>query len=104
MVMPSLIDNNRPKIRELCRLYGVARLEIFGSAAKGGFDPAHSDIDFLVIFKPATPGEHARRYFGLLAALQDLFQKEIDLIEIRAVRNPYLKQSIEKSSLTLYET
>ena len=103
MAMPSQLNDNRQRLKDLCRLYGVARLELFGSAASDRFDPAHSDFDFIVIFESSTPGDHAHRYFGLLAALQDLLQREIDLIEIRAVRNPYLKKSIEKSRIPIYE-
>ena len=32
-------------LRELCERYGVERLELFGSAARGKYDPAHSDLD-----------------------------------------------------------
>ena len=45
-----------PKVRQqvhaLCARYGVARLELTGSAARDDFDPATSDVDFLVEFLP----------------------------------------------------
>ncbi len=46
--MIALIEDNREAIAELCRQFGVRRLAVFGSAAKGTFDPATSDVDFLV--------------------------------------------------------
>jgi predicted nucleotidyltransferase len=49
-----------------------------------------------------APSQHADAYFGLLAALQDLFQRDIDLIEIRAIQNPYFRDSVEQNRTLLY--
>lgn len=87
----------------LCRDFGVKRLDVFGSAAGGErFDPDRSDIDLLVEFEPMDPVDHARAYFGLLAATQDLFARRIDLLEIGAVTNPYLLKSIEQQRRPIY--
>ena len=48
--MLSVIEENRRQIADLCCRYGVKRLELFGSAARGNFDPAKSDLDFFVEF------------------------------------------------------
>ncbi len=49
--MHAVISDNKDKLAELCRRYGVARLEVFGSAGRGtDFDPDSSDVDFLVEF------------------------------------------------------
>ncbi len=88
---------------ELCRAFGVARLDASGSAAGvERFDPERSDIDLLVEFEPMDPVRHAKSYFGLLAALQDLFGRRIDLLETKAVTNPYLLESIEKQRRQIY--
>ena len=50
--MIALIEKNRPEVAVLCSRFGVHSLEVFGLAAYGAFDPAHSDIDFLVEFSP----------------------------------------------------
>jgi len=47
----------------LCKDRGVRRLALFGSAASGRFDPASSDLDFLVEFQPVRPSQHADNYF-----------------------------------------
>ncbi len=100
--MHPIVENNREPIVELCRRHGVARLELFGSAAKGTFDPEHSDLDFLVEFSAGgTPGL-SKRYFGLLFGLEDLFARRIDLVMSRAVRNPYFRESIDESRIPLY--
>lgn len=86
----------------LCTSHHVAQLELFGSAATGTFNTGISDIDFLVKFKKLSPSDHADAYFGLLESLQDLFGVSIDLVEIGAVRNPFLLESIEETRTTLY--
>jgi predicted nucleotidyltransferase len=100
----SIISDHLDAVRQLCRQYHVARLELFGSAARGEFDPARSDLDFLVDFASLPPADRADAYFGLLAGLQDLFQQEIDLVEVQAVDNPYLKQSMDAARTVLYAT
>ena len=97
------IGDRKEGLDRACRTFGVRRLELFGSAASDDrFDPERSDLDFLVEFEPMDPGRHARSYFGLLAALQDMFARDVDLVEIRAVTNPYLLDSINKGRRQIY--
>jgi hypothetical protein len=88
---------------QLCRRYRVRRLALFGSAADDRFDPVTSDLDFLVEFEPLSPAEHADCYFGLLAALEDLFSRPVDLLERAPITNPYLLEAIRESEAVLYE-
>lgn len=47
--MIAALAERRAEIAALCRQYQVGRLEVFGSAARGGdFDPSRSDVDLLV--------------------------------------------------------
>ena len=96
------IEVNRERIIALCRRYGVQHLELFGSATGIEFDPESSDMDFLVEFEPSTPCEHADCYFGLLQALEDLFGRQVDLVERRAISNPYFLAGIGKSRQMIY--
>ncbi len=100
--MNSLIEAKHNEVTRLCKRYGVGRLELFGSVAAGRFRAEKSDLDFLVEFQDMAPGQHADAYFGLLAALQDLFHRDIDLIEIRAIQNPYFRASVERNRTLLY--
>ncbi len=97
-----LIQKKSEAIAALCKQHHVAELYLFGSAASGDFKRLKSDIDFLVNFKPATPADHADHYFGLLAGLRDMFHRRIDLIEIRALKNPYMRDSVESNRVLLY--
>ena len=94
---------NRAEIESLCEQHRVQSLELFGSAMKGKkFDVAESDLDFLVEFLPLGPGQKADAYFGLLEGLETLFQRPVDLVVTRAIRNPFFRQAIEKDRTLLY--
>jgi predicted nucleotidyltransferase len=97
-----LINEQLENVRQLCRKHHVSRLELFGSAATGEFNPSRSDLDFLVDFKPLVPVDRADAYFGLLADLQDLFHRDIDLVETEAISNPYFKQTVNVDRTVLY--
>src|SRR5438445_549760 len=72
-VMIAEIALRREDLGELCGRFHVRRLDVFGSAAHGDFDPARSDLDFLVEFKPVASGAYADAFFGFKEALEELF-------------------------------
>jgi uncharacterized protein len=100
--MDPVLLERRSDLADLCARHGVRRLEVFGSAATGRFDPEHSDLDFLVQFDIAPPAVMADRYFGLLEDLQSLFGRPVDLVMESAIRNPYFRQAVEQSRTLLY--
>jgi predicted nucleotidyltransferase len=101
--MVNLITKNLKAIKELCVQYRVRRLELFGSAMNDeNFDPENSDIDFLVEFQPLKQGEYADTYFGLLEAIESLFGRHVDLVMVRAIKNPYFLESINRNRKVLY--
>lgn len=93
---------NEPKLGEVCRSFHVRRLEMFGSALGEEFDPERSDLDFLVEFAPLPAGVYSDNYFGLLNALEGLFQRRVDLVVGSAIRNPYFREGIERNKALLY--
>jgi uncharacterized protein len=98
------IASHRQELDELCRRFHVRRLDLFGSAAGEEFDPAHSDLDFLVEFDNRAPGALSfDTFFGLKESLEALFGRSVDLVEPSAIRNPYLKTSIERSREPIFE-
>jgi predicted nucleotidyltransferase len=100
--MIALIHQQRQNLEVLCRRRRVKTLALFGSASDGTFDATRSDLDFLVEFLPLDPGELAPDYFGLLHDLEDTFQRKIDLVMTRAIRNPYFKAEVERSRQVIY--
>ncbi len=98
------IDLHREELRGLCRRFRVRRLDVFGSAARGDFEPEHSDVDFLVEFDREHPEALSfNTYFGFKEALEALLGHPVDLVESSAVRNPYPKATIETSREPLFE-
>ena len=100
--MIPLIENHRTQVSALCHQYGVQSLDVFGSAADGVFDPARSDIDFLVTFNPEDLTGLSHRYFGLLESLEQLFGRKVDLVSTAGLSNPYFIASVNRSRQPLY--
>lgn len=96
------VQGQFPQVVEVCRRYPVQRLAVFGSALRDDFDPERSDVDFLVEFGPTSPEQHADAYFGLLAELEALFGRHVDLVEAAALRNPYRRREIEATQVVLH--
>jgi uncharacterized protein len=96
------IDQHREQVADICRQYRVRRLALFGSALRSDFDPARSDLDFVVEFEPLPEGKYADSYFGLIEALERLFQRHVDLVEAGSVRNPYFLREIESQQESVY--
>ena len=102
MLMNPLSTHKLEQTQALCQRFAVRHLEVFGSAATGEFDAARSDIDFVVDFEPATDSGLFERYFGLKAALENLFNCPVDLVMAGAMRNPYFIDSVNRSRRTVY--
>ena len=100
--MINLINQHSQEIATLCKKHSVAKLEVFGSAVLGNFNPESSDMDFLVKFLPLEQGQYANAYFGLLFDLEDLFDRSIDLVMPNAIKNPYFLQAINQHREVLY--
>ena len=96
------VEPKREQIAAICREYSVRRLALFGSALRDDFDPSRSDLDFVVEFQPLPAGTYASTYFGLIEALERLFERPVDLVEAASVRNPYFQQEIESHQEPLY--
>ena len=100
--MVSLITRHHNELEELCRRYHVRRLELFGSAAAGEFNPESSDLDFLVMFEKLEPAAYADAYLGFYEDLTALFDRRIELVSTTAITNPYFLESIQRNRETLY--
>ena len=101
--MHAAISDKKDELAQLCRRYGVVRLEVFGSAARGtDFDPRSSDADFLVEFRLDDGRAPLRQYLDFAEALRHTLGRPVDLVESGAVRNPYLRAAIDRSRELVY--
>ncbi|MEJ5315854.1 MAG: nucleotidyltransferase domain-containing protein [Tenuifilum sp.] len=95
------IERNIDIIRDLCLKRKVKRLFVFGSVLTNRFKK-NSDIDLVVDFQDVDLYEYADNYFDLKESLEKLLNRNVDLLEEKAIKNPYLKQTIDSSKQLIY--
>jgi len=100
--MIDLIAQHRIQIEQLCQRYGVKRLELFGSAARGDFDPTRSDVDFFIEFASYEDPDIDDKWFGLQEDLEKLLGQRVELTSLRMATNPHFLQSANEHKVTLY--
>lgn len=82
-----------PRLTELCIKYSATRLGAFGSVLGEDFKP-ESDIDLIVEFGHTETFSPLKQYFGFLEELESMYGRRVDLVERKAIRNPYFRESI----------
>ena len=95
------LDKFSTDIKSLCALYNVKTLYAFGSVVNGQLTDK-SDVDFIVDFDVIDLENYADNYFNLKFSLQDIFKRPIDLIEEKAIKNPYFKQAVNNQRKLVY--
>jgi uncharacterized protein len=97
----NIVEQNIDTIRGLCTKHKVSSLFVFGSIVKNKLKK-NSDIDLLVDFGEIDVYEYADNYFDLKFSLENLFKRNVDLLEDKAINNPYLRQSIDSTKQLIY--
>ena len=102
--MIDIVADKLPAIRELCRQYGVARLDLFGSAATDDFDAARSAVDFLVHYPPGYDyGPWISRHLAFEADLARVLGRDVDLIMSSALRKERFRREADKTRTVIYD-
>ncbi|MDE5794385.1 MAG: nucleotidyltransferase domain-containing protein [Muribaculaceae bacterium] len=98
-----LIELNIQRIFELCRLYKVKSLAVFGSILTDRFNE-QSDVDMLVDFEPIDHDrfDYVSNYFSFRDALERLFNRKVDLIEEKGLRNKYIIANVNRTKQMIY--
>ncbi|MFD2999810.1 nucleotidyltransferase family protein [Pontibacter toksunensis] len=96
-----LIDSNIDKLANLCKKHKVSRMFVFGSAVTDNFNK-ESDIDLIVDFEGVDVYDYANNYFDLKASLETIFKREVDLLEEKAITNPYFKKAVDARKVLIY--
>lgn len=96
-----LIEMYKNQIQRLCESHKVKTLYSFGSVNTAKFT-RDSDVDLMVDFKIEDPIEYTDNYFDLKFELEKMFNRQIDLLESKAIKNPFLRQSIDKTKVLVY--
>ncbi len=97
----SIFDQYTSDIYLLCVRHKVRSLYAFGSVLTEKFNN-NSDVDLIVDFDPIDVANYADNYFDLKFSLQDIFHRSVDLLEEKAIKNPYFKQAISQNRKLVY--
>ena len=97
----NIISQNIEFITKLCKLHKVKNLYAFGSVLTERFND-ESDIDLIVNFSDIKLLDYADNYFDLKFSLEDTLNRSVDLLEEKAIKNPYFRKAIEKDRQLIY--
>jgi hypothetical protein len=96
------IEKLKPEIERVCRRLPVKRLGLFGSAVSENFSKS-SDIDVLVIFDSGENVDLFDNYFELKEQLEEIFERQVDLVVDKKFKNPVLREVIDRTRTVIYE-
>ena len=88
-------------IIKLCETHKVKSLYAFGSVLTDNFNQ-ESDIDLIVNFGEVQLLDYADNYFDLKFSLEDTLKRSVDLLEEKAIKNPYFRQSVNQQRQLVY--
>ena len=97
----NILDSFHASIETLCNNHKVNDLYAFGSVLTENFG-AESDVDLIVDFKTQDLLDYADNYFDLKFALEEVLKRPIDLLEEKALKNPYFKRAIYQQRKLIY--
>ncbi len=97
----TLLDKHIGDIRKLCFDHKVKQLYAFGSVLTAKFN-SESDIDLVVDFDPIDVSLYADNYFDFKFSLQNILNRHIDLLEDKAIKNPYFRQTLNQQRQLIY--
>lgn len=99
--MNKILTERINELKRLCELYRVRTMYAFGSVCTDNFKE-DSDIDFLIAFDDLSFDQYTDNYFELHYKLQDLFNRQIDLLTENSLSNPYFIKGIEQTKQLIY--
>lgn len=97
----NLVESNISKIKVLCEKHKVNKLFVFGSILTNRFND-NSDVDFIVDFDKKNIKDYFDNYFDLKYALEELFKRNVDLLEEQTIKNPHLKKNVDETKALIY--
>lgn len=97
----TILDTHLTDIKRLCSNHKVKQLYAFGSVLTSNFNN-ESDVDLLVNFDPIDFSLYADNYFEFKFALQKILDRPVDLLEEKAIKNPYFLQNLNQQRQLIY--
>jgi uncharacterized protein len=97
----NLIENYSNDITELCKTHKVKSLYAFGSVLTDRFN-SESDVDLVVDFQQLEVLDYGDNYYELKFSLENIFKRNVDLLEQKAIKNPYFIKTLNQSKKLIY--
>ena len=95
------LNDHIEQIRQLCNEHDVQSLFAFGSVISNKLKP-ESDIDLIVDIYSKDPVDYSDNYFALKFQLEDILERPVDLLEAKALKNPFLRKEIDNTKVLIY--
>lgn len=96
-----LIEQLNKDILILCQTHKVKSLYAFGSVLTDQFN-AESDVDLIVDFEPIDVLEYGDNYYDLKFSLENILKRNVDLLEEKAIKNPYFRKTLNQNKKLIY--
>ncbi len=98
----NLIQKNITAINHLCKKHRVKELYAFGSVIDEKKFNKKSDVDLLVEFKKIPLLQYADNYFSFIESLEKLFNRQVDLLTEKYLKNRFFIQNINRTRKKIY--
>ena len=100
--MNNVIKDKKEELFEICEKHKVESLYAFGSVLTAKFGMS-SDIDLLVLFCDMAVEDYFDNYMGFKEELEILLQRQVDLVEEQAIKNPVFKKVLDREKQLVYD-
>jgi len=97
----NLIELYIKDITTLCKTHKVKSLYAFGSVLTDKFNN-ESDVDLIVDFQPLDVLDYGDNYYDLKFSLENVLNRKIDLLEQKAIKNPYFLETLNQNKKMIY--
>jgi uncharacterized protein len=97
----NLIESHIKEILNLCKSHKVKSLYAFGSVLTDDFNP-ESDVDLIVDFQQLDVLDYGDNYYELKFSLENIFKRSVDLLEEKAIKNPFFRETINQKKQLIY--
>lgn len=100
--MNKIISKNKEQLDSIFKNHSLKRVYLFGSSLNSNFN-SKSDIDLLLNFEDNLDDlKRGELIWSLYDQLKNLFNREIDLVNEKYLKNPYLIKEINSSKELIY--
>ena len=97
------IKSKKEVFQSLCENHKVGKLYAFGSSTRADFSELDSDIDLLIEMDTEDPMERGEKLISIWNKFEKFFQRKVDLLTYKSIKNPVLKRNIDATKILIYE-